>query len=135
MPRFPELFLLINPFQLEDDRTCTVVAARYHYLFVIRPAAHNRTALQSGVNITADAVPRLGTERAVQHTEIIVTVHDNLLSLTEERARPRFRVCQILALQVLITLPFQDRNLTLVFHLLVTIIHYTIRFWGGVKQL
>ena len=115
------LFFLVNPFQLEDNRARAVIAARNHHFLIVRPAAHNGASLQGGVNVTADAIPRLSAERAVQHTEIILTVHDDFLSFAEEWARTRFRVGQILSLQVLIALPFQDRNLTLVFHFLMVI--------------
>lgn len=50
----------------------------------------------------------------------------------EERTRPRFRVRQILFLQVLVTLPFQDRNLTLVFHYRI-VLSFTFRLI--IKQL
>lgn len=46
---------------------CAVLAAGDHLLRVAHPAAHDRAALQRGIDVAADAVPRLhARERRVE---------------------------------------------------------------------
>ena len=42
----------------EDDRSCSIGAAGDHGIFFFHPALHDRAALQTGVDITGDCVPR-----------------------------------------------------------------------------
>lgn len=125
------LNLFIYPLQLKDDGARAIVAAGYHHLFVVRPALHDGAALQCRVDVAADAIPCFGTECSVQHAEEIVVVYYDFLPFTEIGAWSRLGVCQIFCLQILVTLPFQDGNLTFVFH---TLIHIIVHIRMIIKQ-
>lgn len=54
-----EIVIFINPVNLENDRPCAVTAAAGHRVLLRHPAFHDRAALQTGINISADGVPGL----------------------------------------------------------------------------
>ena len=56
------VFRNIDLLDLEDNGTCTVIAAGYHHSVVICPLAHNGAALQRRISISPDGVPCLSTE-------------------------------------------------------------------------
>ena len=47
----------INSFDLEDNGSGAVIAAGNHDFIIICPSMHDRSALQCGINISADGVP------------------------------------------------------------------------------
>ncbi len=62
----------IDPLNFENDRPGAIIAAGDHHAFVICPFVHNGAALQRGVNISADRVPRLAAEFSIhQMIEVI----------------------------------------------------------------
>ena len=52
----------VDPLDLEDYRSGSVIAAGNHHPFVIGSVVHDGFTLQGGVNIPADGVPRLPAE-------------------------------------------------------------------------
>lgn len=48
------------------------IAASDHHSVIIRPSLHDRDTLQSGVNISADSIPRLSAELAIHQVIKIV---------------------------------------------------------------
>ena len=102
----PCLFLIIlrdvNTFNLENDRPGAVIAASDHHAIVIRPAFHDGTALERGINVPADSIPCLSTELTVhQMIEVILlwrSFEQKCIPNIEERARTRFGISQVLLL-------------------------------------
>ena len=58
-----EFLFTIYSLYFKDDRSCSIVAAGNHNLIILRPAMHDASTLQSRINITADSIPSLRTER------------------------------------------------------------------------
>ena len=54
----------VYPFHFEDDWTCAVGAAAYHFVLTSHPAFHDRATLQTCIDIAADGIPSL---RAMRH--------------------------------------------------------------------
>lgn len=52
----------IDPLDLEDHRSGSIIAAGNHHSFVVVPVVHDGLTLQGGVNIPADGVPHLSAE-------------------------------------------------------------------------
>ncbi len=55
--------LNICSFNFEDNRSGRIVATSDHNLIIIHPSVHNRSALESGINISADSIPRFRAKR------------------------------------------------------------------------
>ena len=98
--------------QFEDDRTCTVATTGNHHLLVVGPAFHDRTALQSRIDITADAIPSFGAELPF----IIFQNHRRQPwrhRLMEHRTHADLGISKISLLQPY-NIPFSNRNFTFV---------------------
>jgi hypothetical protein len=106
----------VNAFDLENHRSCPVIATSYHHFFVFGPVAHDGTSLKRGVYISADAVPCLGTELTVQHFEKILRVDDEHLPIAKKRAFSSLRVGQILIDQIRKIFSTQNGNFAFVLH-------------------
>ena len=92
----------VDTLDLEYNRSCAVVAAGDHHTIIIRPVAHDRTALQSRVHISADSVPRFTAELTVHQVVEIVLFrrpfqHKGVTHI-EERAFAGLRVRKVLLL-------------------------------------
>ena len=104
--RFPLLIILrnVDSFDLENDRSRTVIAAGDHHAIVIGPAFHDRAALQCCVNIATDSIPCLAAELAVhQVIEIVLlrrTLQNEFVSHIEEGTGAGLGIRQILLLVI-----------------------------------
>ena len=88
---FPFLVILrdVDPFDLENDRPCAIITAGDHDVVIVGPAFHNGAALQSGVHIPADRIPRFTAEFTIhQMVKVILlwsTLQNKLVSHIEKR--------------------------------------------------
>src|SRR5574344_2373548 len=94
--------LFVYSLQFEDDRTCTVATTGNHHLLVVGPAFHDRTALQSRIDITADAIPSFGAELPVHHLPKTIAVNHEDIAFMEHRTYAGFGISKISLLQILI---------------------------------
>ena len=128
----------INAFNFEYDRSGAVIAAGDHHLFVIRPAIHDLTALQRGIDVTTDAVPgfrtegffgspcgfvgivrRLGEGVETQLPVIVtpvVTAEQKFIPGVETGTRTGLGIGQVFFLQIRKDFGFQNGDFALVFH-------------------
>lgn len=60
--------LIIDPFDLEDHRSCSIRTAGDHFVLMFHPAFHNGTSLQSRIDISADGIPQFRTVRHLRAT-------------------------------------------------------------------
>ena len=58
----------VYPFHFEDDWTCAVGAAAYHFVLTSHPAFHDRAILQTCIDIAADGIPSLRAMRYLRTT-------------------------------------------------------------------
>ena len=58
----------VYPFHFEDDWTCAVGAAAYHFVLTSHPAFHDRATLQTCIDIAADGIPSLRAMRYLRTT-------------------------------------------------------------------
>ena len=58
----------VYPFHFEDDWTCAVGAAAYHFVLTSHPAFHDRATLQTCIDIAADGIPSLRAMRYLRAT-------------------------------------------------------------------
>ena len=49
---FSNALFVINSLNFENYRTCTIRAASNHFIFVLHPAFHDRTALQTCIDVS-----------------------------------------------------------------------------------
>ena len=49
---FSNALFVINSLDFENYRTCTIRAASNHFIFVLHPAFHDRTALQTCIDVS-----------------------------------------------------------------------------------
>ena len=94
----------INSLYLKDNGTGSVIAASNHHSIVICPLAHNRSALQCRIHVSADSIPRFTAKLSVhQMIKIILSrrsFQNKRISRFEKRTRSRFGISQILFLQL-----------------------------------
>ena len=60
MSAFPSIIIINSP-NLKNNWSYPVRTAGNHFVFTLYPSFHDRTTLQSGINIPADGVPKFST--------------------------------------------------------------------------
>ena len=106
LSRQPGRFFIIlrdvDPLNFKDDRSGAVIAAGNHPPVIIGPSFHDRAALESRVNISADSVPRFAAEPAVHQVIKIILLRRALeqkgIPYIEKRARAGLGISQVLFL-------------------------------------
>ena len=59
---FVAFLFVVNSFNFENHRSYSVRTAGNHHIFFFQPAFHNRTTLQTCVNITRNSIPCFRTK-------------------------------------------------------------------------
>lgn len=110
----------VNSFDLKDDGSRSVVTACDHDAVVVRPALHDRAALQRRVDVSAHGVPRFAAKFPVHQMIKVVLLRRPLqkkrIPLLKERARPRLRIGEIKLLIFRKTLRLQNGYSTFMLH-------------------